>query len=142
MDTEPVKQVDHVGGEANADGHVADGVFENEVPTDDPGDDFAHGRVGVSVGAARDGNHGSEFGIADRGETASNRDEDEGDGDGGASSRAAERFRMADEVLKKRDVQNGGGLEFLAGDGGANNGRDAGADDRANAEGGQAKIGR
>src|SRR5206468_32160 len=63
MDAEPVQQVDEVLRKADADGHVADGVLENEIPADDPGDEFAHGGVGVRVGAARDGNHGGKFGV-------------------------------------------------------------------------------
>src|SRR5258708_9207532 len=49
-----------------ADGHsgCADGIFENQIPADDPGQEFAHGRVGISVGAAGDGNHGRELAVA------------------------------------------------------------------------------
>jgi hypothetical protein len=41
---------------------------------------------------------------------------------------------MAHKILQKWDVEDGGGLEFLACDGRADNGKNAGADDRADAE--------
>ncbi len=44
---------------------------------------------------------------------------------------------MVDEVLQQRRVEDGGGLELLAGDGGADNGEDAGTDDGANTERGE-----
>src|ERR1035437_5670123 len=37
VDAEPVKEVDQVSGEGNADSHVAEGVFQNQIPADDPG---------------------------------------------------------------------------------------------------------
>jgi hypothetical protein len=42
-----------------------------------------------------------------------------------------------DEVLEQRRVDDGAELEFLAGDGRADDGEDAGTDDGADAEGGQ-----
>ena len=68
MPAKPVEGRDHVRGEADADRHVADGVFEDQVPADDPGDQLAHGGVGVGVGAAGDGDHGRQLGVAERGE--------------------------------------------------------------------------
>ena len=50
-------------GEPDADGHIADRVFENEVPAYDPGDELAHGGIRVCVRAARDGDHGGQFGV-------------------------------------------------------------------------------
>ncbi len=71
-----------------------DGVFENQIPADDPGDQFAHGRVGISVGAAGDGNHRREFGVTKAGKRAADAGDDKrehdrwtraiGDGGGGA----------------------------------------------------------
>src|SRR5207302_4022422 len=46
------------------------GVFENKIPADDPGNEFAHGRVGISVGAARDGNHRGKLGVTETGKRA------------------------------------------------------------------------
>ncbi len=68
MDAEPVQQIDDVRGEADADAHVGEGVFEDEVPADDPGDEFAERGVGVGVGGAGDGDHAGELGVAEAGE--------------------------------------------------------------------------
>jgi hypothetical protein len=45
---------------------------------------------------------------------------------------------MADEVVEDGRVEDAGGGEFLASDGGANDGEDAGADDGSDAERGEA----
>ena len=37
MQAEPVEQVDDVRGKADTDAHVGEGVFEDQVPADDPG---------------------------------------------------------------------------------------------------------
>src|SRR5262249_42697815 len=41
----------------------ADGIFQYQIPANDPGNQFAHGCIGVGVGAACDGSHGGEFGV-------------------------------------------------------------------------------
>ena len=46
---------------------------------------------------------------------------------------------MVNQVLKEGGVQNCGGLKLLSGDGGADDGKDARADDRADAERGEAQ---
>ena len=105
------EQAGEVSGPADRDGGGADGVFEHEVPTDDPGEEFAEGGVGIGVGAAADGDHGGEFGVAEP---------DEGAGD------AAEHERHHD------------GRPGIAGGGGPGQDEDAGADDGADADGGDA----
>ena len=67
---------------AHGDRHVGDGVFEDQVPADDPGEDLAQGRVGVGVGAAGDRNHRRQFGVAQRREAAGDRHQQEGNRDG------------------------------------------------------------
>ena len=57
MHAEPIKQVHQVRREADAHRHVADGIFQDEVPADDPSHNLAQRGVGVSVSAAGDGNH-------------------------------------------------------------------------------------
>src|SRR5262249_9915035 len=56
-----------ITGPTNRHRHVADGVLENEVPADYPGDQFTERGVGISVSRARDRNHRSELGITERG---------------------------------------------------------------------------
>ena len=58
-------------------GRRGDGVFENQIPTDDPRDQLAHRRVRVRVGAAGDGNHRRELGVTQAGERAADSGDDE-----------------------------------------------------------------
>jgi hypothetical protein len=139
VNAEPVEQIDDVGGEADADGHVADGVFEDEVPADDPGDEFTHGGVGVRVSAAGDGNHCGKLGVADRSESADDGDEDEGKSDRGTGAGTPEAGGVVNQVFEERRIENRGSFEFLAGDRGADDGEDAGADHGADSEGSEAE---
>jgi len=47
---------------------AADRVFENQVPADDPGEEFAEGGVAISIGAASHWHERGEFAVAQRGE--------------------------------------------------------------------------
>ncbi len=66
------------------DGHRGHGVFEDEVPPDDPGEELAHGGVGVGVGGARDRHHRRELGVAEGREDARDAGGHEGKHEGGA----------------------------------------------------------
>ncbi len=48
----------------------ADAIFQQQIPADDPGEEFAQGRVSVGVCRARHGHHRGEFSIAERGKGA------------------------------------------------------------------------
>src|ERR1035437_2815084 len=52
------------------------------MPADDPREKLAHRCVGVSVGAAGDGDHRCEFGVAQTSEQAAEAGDDERDHDG------------------------------------------------------------
>src|SRR5438876_401473 len=58
----------------------AGGVFEHQVPADDPGRELAHGGVGVGVGAARDRHGARHLGVAETGERTRDADEDHREG--------------------------------------------------------------
>ena len=139
MHAKPVKQADNMRGKSNAHGHVTDGIFEYEVPTNDPGDEFAHGGVRVRVGAAGDRNHRGEFGVTQRGEPADNRHQHERYGNRGARARPSERRRPVNQIFKQGSVQDGRDLQLLSSDGGPDNGKNSGTDDGPNAEGGEAQ---
>ena len=139
MDAEPVQQVDQVLRKPDTYGHIADGVFQDQVPTDDPGDEFSHCGVGIGVRAARNRNHRGEFGVAHRRESTSNGDENKGEGNRRAGAGASKRSRMMNQIFEKRRVQDGRGLKFLSGNCRADDGKNAGADDRADAERRQAQ---
>src|SRR5215472_2497480 len=139
MNAKPIHEIDQMLGKADADGHVANSVFENQVPTDDPGDEFTHRGVSISVGAAGNRNHGSEFGVANGGEATGDGHQNERESDGRPGAGTAKRGGVVNQVLEQRGIENGRRLKFLAGDGGADNGEDSGADDGANAKRGEAE---
>ncbi len=135
-----------VSAEADGDRDVADRVFQDQVPADDPGEDFAQRGVGIGVGAAGDGDHRGQFGITQPGEAAGDGDQDEGDGDGRTGrrtpvhqrARARSVAQQVDDQVEHLRVQDGGNFEVLAGGGRAGEHEDAAADDGADAERGQA----
>ena len=57
-------------GPAGGDDARADGVFQDEVPADDPGDELAERCISVGIGTAGHRHHAGELGIAKRGESA------------------------------------------------------------------------
>ena len=134
VQAEPVQQVDHVRGKAHADAHVRAGVFENQIPADDPGDQFAEGRVGVGVGRAGNRNHRRELGVAEPGERADKGHHDHGNCDGGAGAGPAGERGVRDDVTRQRCVHHAGSVKLFPGDRRADDGEDARANDRADAE--------
>ena len=71
------RQPHHVARPAHRYRGRAHRVFEHQVPADDPRQQFAHGGVGVGVGAAGDRNHGGELAVAHAGEGAADGGDDE-----------------------------------------------------------------
>ena len=53
-----------------AHGDGGHGIFQHEVPADDPRHEFAHGGIGIGVGTAGNGEHRGELGIAQSGKAA------------------------------------------------------------------------
>ena len=112
---DPERVVDEgakIVGPADRDRDVADGVFEDQVPADDPCDQLPQGGVGVGVGRPGDRHHRGHLGIAERREGAD------------------------DGRDRKREHQRGAGARAggVAGGGGADRRENAGADDRADAD--------
>ena len=70
VDAEIMQQRGDIARPADRDGRGAHGVFEDEVPADDPGEDLAEGRIGIGVGAAGDRQQRGEFGVAQADEGA------------------------------------------------------------------------
>src|SRR5207245_3276526 len=54
----------------DGDGNIADCIFDDQIPTDDPRNQFAQRCIGVRVRAAGDWNHRSEFCITQSCESA------------------------------------------------------------------------
>src|SRR6266581_4616883 len=84
-----VAELDEITGPAHRDGHVADGIFQNEVPTNNPRDNFAKCRVGIRVGRSGHRNHRRELGVTKRSERASDASYDERSRNGGTCTRAS-----------------------------------------------------
>ena len=114
-----------MGRETYTHGHIADRIFEDQVPADNPGNQFPHGCVGVGVGAARDRNHGSEFRVTQSGKSADNRYQNQRQRESWARARAAYRSRMVYQEVEQRSVEDGRCIELLAGDGSSDHGEDA-----------------
>ena len=107
MESEQVlEQILEIRGESDRHGHVGDGVLENEVPADDPGDQLAEDGVRVCIRAAGDGNHRCKFRIAEAGETARHGYQQEGDCDGRPGARASELRRSSAVEEKVNDGCN------------------------------------
>ena len=78
LDMQDVEQLDKVVGPAGRNRARAHGIFEGQVPADNPGEDLAQGGIGIGVGAARQRNHGGEFRIAQCREGATQSGKNEG----------------------------------------------------------------
>ena len=135
MDSEPVEKADGVLGESDGDGHVREGVFEDEIPADDPCHQLAECGVGVGVGRAGDGDHGGQLCVAEAGEGADDGNENERKRERWAGSGAADECGVVNDVVQNGSVQDGGCVELFAGDRRADDGKDAGADDGSYAKG-------
>ena len=71
LDMKDIQQFDEVIRPARRHRAGAHGVFERQVPADDPRQQFAQRRIGVGVSAARQRNHGRELRVAESGKGAS-----------------------------------------------------------------------
>lgn len=88
------EKLDEVGGPAACDGRRADAVSQREVSADEPREEFAHGGVGIRVGAAGTRDHRCELGIVQAREGAGDSRQDERERDAGP--RAVRRDRSLD----------------------------------------------
>src|SRR5438093_563179 len=68
-------------GPGNRDSNVADCILEDEVPPDNPRDEFAKSCIGVGVGGTGGGDHRSKFRVAKSGQSAGHRHQKKGDND-------------------------------------------------------------
>src|ERR1700756_5957584 len=126
-----------VAAESDGDSNVADHIFENQVPADDPGKNFAKGCVRIRVRAASDGNHGRKFGVAETSKAARNGNENERNCDGRPGGRTSvhesPRGRTCpqeiDDQIENLRVQNRWSFKVLAGRGGSGEDENSRADD-------------
>src|SRR6185312_6956167 len=76
-----LQECPQVPAPADGDRRRAEGIFEDEIPADDPGDQLAERGVGVCISAARDRDHGGEFRVAQSRERAGQPSQYEGEHD-------------------------------------------------------------
>ena len=100
------------------DGHVADGVLEDQVPADDPGDDLAQRRIRIGVRAPGLRDHRRQFGVAEPGKRARRAGEHEREHQRGAGAGPHHMARRVDLARRRR----------------SDRAEDAGADHRADGE--------
>ena len=137
MQAKPIHEIDNVGGKADAHGHVADGVLQDQVPTDDPGHQFSHGGVGVGVSAAGNGNHRRQLGIAEPGEGANDSHQRDGKRQSRPGARAARQSMVVNQVIEQRRVQDRGCIKFFARDRSSDHGENTRTNDRPDAQRGE-----
>ena len=65
-----LQQAHEIAGPAGSNGSGTEGVFEYQVPADDPGDQLAEGGIAIGVSGPGDGNNGGELRIAKPGKGA------------------------------------------------------------------------
>jgi hypothetical protein len=75
---EPRENAIGVLAPGDGDGRGADGIFQNQVPADDPRRELSHRRVGIGIRAAGYGDHRGELGVTEAGQGAADARHDEG----------------------------------------------------------------
>ena len=86
MNADVAHQFPEIAGPSDRHANVADRVLDDQVPANNPGDQFAERCVGVRVGAARDGHDRGELRITQGGESTRHGRENEGQNDGRAGA--------------------------------------------------------
>ena len=81
---EVVEEFYGVAGPSDGDGGGSEQVFQDKVPTDDPGEKFAEAGIGVGIGATGGGNHGGVFGVTEAGKETANARDGEGENESGS----------------------------------------------------------
>ena len=69
-DAKVVEEADNIARPADGDRGGAKCIFEDQVPADDPGDELAHGRIGIGVGTAGDRDGRGHLRVAETGKGA------------------------------------------------------------------------
>jgi hypothetical protein len=79
IDADAGEQRIEVAAPGDRNGDVANRVLEDQIPADDPRDQFTERRIRIRVGTPRLRNHRRQFGVAERRERAHRAEQDEGD---------------------------------------------------------------
>ena len=84
LDVKDVEQFNEVIRPARRNRAGAHGVFEGQIPANDPRENFAERRVRIGIGAACEGNHRGKLRVAERGKCAAQARKHEGEHQSGA----------------------------------------------------------
>ena len=87
-----------VAAPPDRDRHRADGVLEDQIPSDHPRENFTQRRVRIGVGAAGDRNHRGELRVTERGKRARNAGGHVRKDDGGTSLVGRRRARQHEDA--------------------------------------------
>ena len=137
VDAEPDEQAIRISGKPHRHGHVGDGIFQDQVPADNPGDNFTECSIRIGISAAGDGDHRGELGVTEPGERADQRDQQKRERDGRSGARPPRRRDGVPPVhqdVEQRRLEDGMELERLARRRRAGEDENPRADNRPNAE--------
>src|ERR1039458_5917571 len=71
FDAEHLEELSKIGRPSRADRAGSHGILKGQIPSDDPGKEFAQSGVGIGVSGTGKWNHGGELGVAESRECAS-----------------------------------------------------------------------
>ena len=83
VEAKVVKEFDGISRPAHRHRGGGKEVFQDEIPTNNPGQKLTQGGIGIGIGATRGGDHGSVFGVAEAGEKAADARDGEGEDESG-----------------------------------------------------------
>src|SRR5262245_39608299 len=110
LGTETSEQFLEITGPANSNSDVAYGIFNDEIPSNNPGDQFSQRCVRIRIGAAGDGNHGSKLSVAQSAKPTRY---------SGQKVREYERWASSGSICRASDRRTGG-CEYAGSDDSAN----------------------
>ena len=134
MQPEPLQQRLNMCGKAHADAHIAEGIFKNQIPADDPGHQLAQRGIRVGVSRPGDRDHRGQFGVTQPRKHADDGYQHQGKSQRRPGTRAACHGRVCQQVVDERGITDFGSIKFLPGHGRADHGEDARSDDGPDAQ--------
>ncbi len=132
--SEPVQQIHHVRREPDAHRHVGERILKDQVPADDPRDQFAHRRVGVRVRRPRNRNHRRQLRVTEPRECAHNRHQQQRNASAGPAPGRPAMAVCREKIVELAEYFDRRRVELLPRHRGPDDGKDPRPDHRANAQ--------
>ena len=76
-DTKILHKAEDITAPSGGDGSRTEGILQDQIPADDPGENLAECGIAVGISRTGDGNQGCEFRVAESGENAGDSSQDE-----------------------------------------------------------------